>query len=51
MKKPYITVERRDRPAPVTPKHKWLLPLLIVVAVAGLSFAIIVAAINGVLFG
>lgn len=50
MKKPIITVERRERPAPVEPKYKWLLPLLVGVAVVALLFVVVIASLNGVLF-
>ena len=50
MKKPIITVERRERAAAPEPKHKWLLPLLIGVAIAALLLVVIVASINGTFF-
>jgi hypothetical protein len=51
MKKPIITIERREKPAPVEPKYKWLLPLLIAIAVVTLVVCVIIAAVNGVLVG
>jgi hypothetical protein len=51
MKKPLITIERREKPAPVEPKYKWLLPLLVVIAVVTIVVVVIIASINGVLVG
>ena len=51
MKKPVIKIERREKPAPVEPKYKWLLPLLIAIAVVTLVVCVIIAAVNGVLIG
>lgn len=51
MKKPVITIERREKPAPVEPRHKWLLPLLVAIAVGTLVVCLVIAAVNGVLFG
>lgn len=51
MKKPIITIERREKPAPVTPKYPWLLPLLVGVAVVVLVGVLVYAAANGLLFG
>ena len=51
MKKPFIRIERRQKPAPVEPKYPWLLPLLVTIAVVTLVALVIVAAVNGVLFG
>ena len=51
MKKPLITIERREKPAPVEPKYKWLLPTIIVVAVVVLVGAVVFAAANGILIG
>lgn len=51
MKKPIITIERREKPAVGEPKYKWLLPLLIGVAVATIAVVVIIASLNGVLVG
>lgn len=51
MKKPTITIERREKPAAVEPKHKWLLPLLIGIAAATLLAVVVIASLNGVLVG
>ena len=51
MKKPIITIERREKPAPVTPKYPWLLPLLVGVAVVVLLGVLVYAGVNGLLFG
>ena len=48
MKKPLITIERREKPAPVEPKYKWLLPLLVAVAVVALVVIVIYSVANGV---
>ena len=40
-RKKFITVERVERPARQEPKHKWLLPLLIGIAVAALLLSLI----------
>jgi hypothetical protein len=48
MKKPIITIERRDKPAPVEPKYKWLLPLLIGVAAATLLVVVVYSVATGV---
>jgi len=50
MKKPFITIERRDKPAPVEPRHKWLLPLLIGVAIAALVIVTVYSLATGVFF-
>ena len=48
MKKPFITIERREKPAPVEPKYKWLLPLLVSVAVVALVVLVIYSIATGV---
>jgi hypothetical protein len=50
MKLPF-TVERRDKPAPVEPKYKWLLPLLVTVAVVVLVGVVVYSIATGVLVG
>lgn len=51
MKKPIITIERREKPAPAPPKYPWLLPLLVGVAVLVLVGVVVYAAVNGLLLG
>jgi len=51
MKKPIITIERREKPAPVEPKYKWLLPLLVGVAVVALVAILVYSIATGVFFG
>ena len=51
MKKPVISIERREKPAPVTPKYPWLLPLMVGIAVAVLVVIVIYSISAGVLVG
>ena len=46
MKSP-IRIERREKPEPVEPKYKWLLPLLVVIAIAAIIFLVIYAVATG----
>lgn len=51
MKKPFIAIERREKPGPVEPKYKWLLPAIIVVAVVTLTVCVILGIASGHFFG
>jgi sterol desaturase/sphingolipid hydroxylase (fatty acid hydroxylase superfamily) len=51
MKKPFIKIERREKPAPIEPKYKWLLPLMITIAVVVLVGAVVYAILTGAMIG
>jgi len=48
---PRLSVERRVKPTAPEPKFRWLLPLLIGIAVATLIVIIIYSLATGVFFG
>ncbi len=51
MKKPTISVERRVKPIAPEPRYRWLLPLLVGIAVATLVVIIVYSLATGVFFG
>jgi hypothetical protein len=51
MKKPIITIVPREKPAPVEPKYKWLLPSIVVVAVVVIVVVVIIAVAQGTFIG
>jgi hypothetical protein len=42
-----MTLSKDQRPERPEPRHRWLLPLVVGIAVAVLVFVVVVAAVNG----